>query len=509
MADEKELITLREQMDAFKIYIPYVEQYGITTTLIETLIKKHQPIKEQLQYMRARYEASKEGVPILDRQISTSSGAIDTLINNKLNNAFDTDIVDGKVGYFLGHAINYAVHTKVRNSATALLDAIESMRTRDNLADKDMTLGKRASIGGYGARMCYIALENDKPVPRITNVKSDECVFLYRESMAEPSYAMHYYDTQRVLQDGSEEKVTIAEFYDDLYFYRFENIGGSGFALQESKLHGFNYVPLFGMENNDELTAEVQKIINLVNAYDRTMSDVSNEIESTRLAILLLYNLGLEKEDIEKMKATGALEMWGGGDGQGTIDARYLTKDVNDSMIENHLNRIENNIMRFAKSVDFTDEKFASNLSGVAIAFKTMSLEHKAINSENKMRAALQYQMKVLCSAWAKLGICKPDDYLNVWFGFKRNLPQNIKEAAESTVLLKGNVSERTRLSLLPFVDDVEAELQAMMNDVKEFGDLLQPLQDNPLDDPIDDDYEDDTGDDVEADEPIVKENET
>ncbi|MEG0381241.1 MAG: phage portal protein, partial [Kurthia sp.] len=100
----------------------------------------------------------------------------------------------------------------------------------------------------------------------------------------------------------------------------------------------------------------------------------------------------------------------------------------------------------------------------------------KAIDSENKMRSSLQYQMKVLCSAWSLLGICDAEDYLNIWFGFKRNLPNNITDAAQATVALKGNVSERTRLSLLPFVDDVEAELEAMRQDREEFADILMPL---------------------------------
>ncbi|CAM5244104.1 hypothetical protein LSPH24S_06356 [Lysinibacillus sphaericus] len=54
------------------------------------------------------------------------------------------------------------------------------------------------------------------------------------------------------------------------------------------------------------------------------------------------------------------------------------TKEVNDQMIENHLNRLEENIMRLAKSVNFSDESFAGNTSGVAMKFKLMALENNA-----------------------------------------------------------------------------------------------------------------------------------
>ena len=243
------------------------------------------------------------------------------------------------------------------------------------------------------------------------------------------------------------------------------------FVLEDVKRHGVQYNPLFVVENNDELDGEAKKILNLVDAFDRTLSDASNEIEASRLAILILQNIGMDEEDIQKMKASGILEMFG-ADGK----ASYLTKDVNDSMIENHLNRLNQNIMRFAKSIDFTDEKFSSNLSGIAILFKTMGLEHKAIVAENKMRSALQYQMKVLCSGWALLGLCDPEDYLKIYFNFKRNLPANRKEEAEIVNILSGQVSQRTLLSYLSTVDDIEAEIEAMQQEREEFNAQLPPL---------------------------------
>lgn len=472
---EYELVKTRELMDAFKIYIPHIQQYGLTHDLITQLIQEHEPVKLQLKKLRNRYEVSKEGTTILNRPLSyiDTTGnmqRLDTMVNNKLNNPFESDIVDSKIGYFLGNAINYAVQKEKVGGYERLIEAIDQLRVRDNLPDKDATFGKYASIGGYGARLCYIGLEMNKPVVRIANLRPEECIFFYNESMSEPRYAMHYYDTVMIQPDGSKQNATVVNFYGELTLTTFIKSDGE-FVMKERKPHGFNYTPCFGLENNDELAGEAQKVLNLIDAYDRTLSDASNEIEATRLAILILYNMGMDEEDVQKMKHAGVLEAWGD-----KIDAKYLTKDVNDSMIENHLNRLNKNIMRFAKSVDFTDEQFAGNLSGIAILFKTMALEHKSIISENKFRSSLQYQMKVICSAWSKLGICAPEDYLNVWFNFTRNLPVNHKEEAEIAVMLKGYVSERTRLSNLSNVDDVEAEIAAMKQDQQEFGEVLEEI---------------------------------
>ncbi|QCR34508.1 phage portal protein [Lysinibacillus sp. SGAir0095] len=479
-------------MDAFKAYIPFILKNGINEEILQQIISEHRGIQQDIRKHQERYEASEEGVPILKRPVKSLNleseriRRIDELINNKLNNTFDSEVVDTKIGYFLGNPINYVVD-KENEKFQSLAATIEDFRTRENIPDKDTTLGTRTSIAGYGARLVYWSVENNKPILKVANIDPAECIFLYEESMSAPTFGIQYYPSVEILADGTKSQVTVVEFHDQSETYFFRN-DTNGFELYDIQPHNLDSCPLFGVENNESLNGEAIKVLNLVDAYDRTMSDANSEIEATRLAILILRNIGMDDDDVKQMNKLGLLEMFGQD-----VEAKYLTKDVNDTMIENHLNRLEKNIHKFAKSVDFSDEAFGGNISGIAIKFKTMALEHKAIIAEHKFRSALQYQFKLLCAGWAKLGICSPDDYLNIWFGFKRNLPSNIKEEAEATSLLKGLVSERTRLSLLSFVDDVEAEIEALKEDQVEFGNKLDPLE--PIDGPdseLDDDVIDD-----------------
>lgn len=466
--------SIRKRMDAFKAYIPHIRQYGINEKLLAQIIQEHKSVRADVQKLQERYDASSEGVPILKRERplvgleSEKIRRLDQIINNKLNNSFDSDIVDSKIGYFLGNPINYVVDKGLK--ADALTKTIDDFRIRENIPDKDTTLGKMTSICGYGARLVYWGTDNDKAVLKVANIDPAECIFLYEETMSVPTYSIQYYSIQEVQADGTKREVTIAEFHDELETYFFKDYG-DGFELTDIKEHFLHNPPLFGVENNDSLQSDAEKVLNLIDAYDRTLSDANSEIEATRLAILILKNIGMDEEDIEEINRIGVMEIF-----DDNAEAKYLTKEVNDTMIENHLNRLEQNIHKFAKSVDFSDEAFAGNISGIAIRFKTMALEHKSIIAEHKLRSALQYQFKLLCAGWAKLGICSPDDYLNIWFGFKRNLPANLLEEAQVTATLKGLVSERTRLSLLSFVDDVDAELEAMKQDEIEFGEKLPPL---------------------------------
>ncbi|MFJ6264413.1 phage portal protein [Lysinibacillus xylanilyticus] len=487
--------TIRKRMQRFRPYIKYFQEHSIKSDIIAQLISEHKSIHDDVVKLQQRYETSKDGVPILKRtpnpmhfMENERMRRVDALVNNKLNNAIDADFVDTKIGYFLGNPISYVVEARKEPRLQLLADEVEAFRTRNNVPDKDTTAGKQTDIAGYSARLVYFTTENDKLVLKIANIEPQGCIFFYEESMSEPTFALQYYPSVVIDAQGNKQSVTEVEFHDNTHTYFFRS-GTSGYELYDTILHGLDGCPLFGIENNDELQGAAIRILNLIDAYDRTMSDANSEIESTRLAILLLRNLGMDEEDIQELHKSGALEMWGDN-----TDIKYLTKDVNDTMIENHLNRLEANMHKFAKSVDFSDEAFAGNISGVAMKFKTMALEHKAIIAEHKMRSALQYQFKLLCSGWAKLGICEPEDYLKVWFGFKRNLPVNVLEESQATVNLKGNVSERTRLSLLSFVDDVDAELEEMQKDAKLYGNELEPLDaGNDEDEDIDPEEVDET----------------
>lgn len=442
---------MREFMSAIKTS-------GISGDLVSRIIEAHKKDHDRMLVLYERYMADASGVPILQRNPiefeDFETGAIrriDNKVNNRLNNSFDSDIVDTKVGYLFGHPITYETD---KNSTLKKL--IEEFNLRNNIEDKDSEWGKKAAICGYGARLAYVDPEGKE---RVLNINPWEVVILSESDITEPSYALRYYKVID-FQNGNRTELHKAEFYDEKNVYFFIANDGANYSLVDQRPHLFDFCPLYGLPNNEELKGDAEKVLSLIDAYDRTLSDASNEIEQYRLAYLILKGAGADEETLENLKKTGIFELFDEKE-----DVKYLTKDINDTMIENHLDRLEENILRFAKSVNFQDEKFAGNISGVAMKFKLMALENKCITMERKMTAALRYQFKVLCSAWAKRGLAGADDYLNVWFGFKRNLPANILEEAQTTAALKGFVSEKTRLSLLSFVDDPEYEMEEIQNE--------------------------------------------
>lgn len=431
--------------------IKQIKTDGIQPKHIESLIEMHKVDRERMYGLYERYKAKHEAVPVFshdpvrqyeDFETGGNVKRIDQFVNNKLNNAFDVEIVDTRTGYMHGVPIVY------RDEDDEETELIKQFNLLNNIPDKDSELGKMAAICGYASRIIYIDKEGNE---RIKNLKPYNTIFL-GEDISEPEFSMHYYP----VEDNDTKQITwYAEFYDDTHYHVFTG-GEQAMHAGDTKAHLADYNPLFGIPNNEELIGDAERVIALIDGYDRALSDASSEISQTRLAYLVLKGLGMDEEEIQQLNKSGAFELY--DDKQ---DVKYLTKDVNDTMIENHLDRLEKNIMRFAKSVNFNSDEFNGNVPVIGMHLKLMALENKCITFERKMTAALRYQFKVLYSIWKRKNKRTGSDldYLNVSYLWTRNIPVNKLEEAQVLTTLNGQVSDRTRYALSTLVEDPEDEI--------------------------------------------------
>jgi len=447
--------------------------------IFNALILEYKPKHEKMISNYQRYKASSapDGVPVFTRKFTDTNK-----INRQLNNPFDVDIIDVKLGYMLGNPIIYG-YDREKYTVDNVFDdkkyklefgAIDEFNLANDSEDIDGETLKKASICGYAARLLYI---NQDGQARIMNVNPWECVFISDGSLNEAQYAMRYYD----MIDNGKKRVYV-EWYDEKNIYYYISAEDVANSTKESKLrfipydkngkesqpHMFTGIPLIQFVNNEERQGDCDKVYSEIDAYDRTISDVNSEIEQFRLAYVALFGLNPTDEMIEQAKKTG---FFGFPDKESGME--FVTKDLNDVAIENHLNRLEDNIYRFAKSVNFEDEAFGGNVSGIAMKFKMFGLESKCVISERKFTAALRTQYKILATAMKAKGA--NIDYLNMTFTWTRNFPLNLLDEADTTLKLKGLVSERTRLGLLSFIDDPEKEIKQM-----ELEDALLPDLDEP-----------------------------
>jgi SPP1 family phage portal protein len=229
--------------------------------------------------------------------------------------------------------------------------------------------------------------------------------------------------------------------------YTFVGVDDNG-NVRNPDTHVFGGIPLIQFKNNEELLADGEKALKLIDAYDRAVSDASSEIEQFRFAYLLLYGVELTDAELDKLRQTGALAI--PDDGR----AEFLTKNVVTDMLEKFLDRTEANILRFAKSVNFGDREFASDISGESRKWKLLTLENKAIIAERKFTAALMKQFQLLNNYWGVVNT--PIDLNALSFQFTRNIPNSLNEEADLLIKLLGNVPTELAYSLVSFIKDAK-----------------------------------------------------
>ncbi|MEI2392197.1 phage portal protein [Priestia megaterium] len=426
-----------------------------TSSIIKAIIDKHAASKTATFDLYKRYD--QKDVPIQSRTMSDNKKP-----NNKLTHDYRGYIIDQIVGYLWGKPISYQIDKLAYDESNydKCIKQLSRFSILNSMDDLDSELGKRMSICGYAARLLYIDKDG---LERVMNLNPWEVVFIQEGN--ERTHAVRYYKV-KAGADKKEERTRI-EWYDNkqVTFYVEDDKGEYVLDQEEAKDHLYGYVPVILFQNNDEEKGDFEKVEPLIDAYDKNRSDSVNELETFASAYMGFTGVDVDDEVIAKMKQTGALNL--GEDG----DAFFITKDINDSFVENTRKNLDRDIHKFSASVDMADEKFSgSSQTGESRKWKLISLENKAATKSRKFSKGLREQFKVLCSAWKKKNV--PLDYLDMHWDFKRNLPIDLSYIAEYASKLKGIQSDRTTLSQIPYIDDVDYELQLMKEESEGVLDL-------------------------------------
>lgn len=418
------------------------------TTYLREVISKY--ILNQVPELVHNYELYKGKHKIEDRVVMDTNKP-----NNKLTNDFYGYIIDTTIGYFLGSPIQIQFENKEVELA---LNTILQDNFKDDLF---MEIGKEMCIKGHSALMVY---QNEQSETKLVRLPKEKVIFIYDEDGGiDVVGAIRFYNTTEFNRGTKEEFINIEVYTDtEITHYRAKGTGSNVGELSlnmnykvNPQPHIYGVVPIIDFQNNEEGFSDLQKVESLVDDYDRILSDSSNEQEAYRNAYLMIKNMVLNEKSLQRLKEEGIIEVDDDG------DVKFVTKNIQDSAIQSHLDRLSTNIFKFAQTPDLSDEKFAGNLSGVAIRFKMFGLETKCIIKERKMNRAIRQLVKIL-SVPLKVLVGDDIDHTDADIIFTRNLPANLTEIVDTVVKLNGVVDQETLLSLLPFIPDTTAVIEAL-----------------------------------------------
>lgn len=486
MNDLQKKSVMRSKKEKYPDYtaeIEAIEKEGISDKLLRRIIKKHRYNAECNKKLIERYETLEDGVPIFGRH--PRFGDTPDAINHRINNDFFSEIVDFKTGYFAGNPIAYSysdteeamddtgdvgdTESEQEKARDAASKAITDFVTRSNMFDVDMECTKFASICGYAGRLFYIDPDGAE---RVMVIPPNECIVLSKTlDITQPTYGVRYYTTK----DIKDNDIIKAEYYDGVNIYYAEGGSVSSLTITDKQPDLFGCCPLQGIPNNREMQGDAEKVLALIDAYDRAISDNSNEADAFANAYMVFENINIDDKEMEKAQKSGAIK-FDSYDGKGKV--YFLTKVINDSFIEHHLDRLEENIYRFSKTPNLSDEAFGT-ASGISLKFKLTGLETKCGMFEAKMISAGVYMFQLLAKAWAKKQL--KIDPLQCVMSFKRNFPLDLLSEAQAVqALVAAGLPRRVAFDIaLSCVDDVDWVMQL----IEEEKDGIPSLMDDDDDD--------------------------
>jgi SPP1 family phage portal protein len=235
--------------------------------------------------------------------------------------------------------------------------------------------------------------------------------------------------------------------------YTMNGIGGLLTFVSE-EYHFFNQCPANVWALPDEKSI-FECIISLQDASNELLSSEIDDYSAFCDAYLTLTGMDADSEDIKNMKENRVLIL------PQNAQANWLTKAASDAQVENILKRIHESIYRIAACPDFSSESFVGGVSsGIAIQYRLTGMETRAAKICAEMKKALQRRVEIICSiASLKLG---EEVFRDIQIEFKRNIPEDTAAIINMINTLKGTVSDATLLSQLDFIQDVNAEIEAV-----------------------------------------------
>ncbi len=377
----------------------------------------------------------------------------DTKPNNKVVHTYCNYISNTLTSYFMSNGVKYSADDE---SAVAELNKI--FRYNDEQSH-NYSLAKEASVFGVAYELVYVDIRGNV---RFKKLKATECIPIYDNTLEdELLYLIRFYDSKDILE---KEATRIIEIYSRESIARYKG-KSNAFQFVDEQPHGFTgYVPVSIYKNNEKQKNDFGMIITLNDAYDMTVSDSVNDMAQFADSYLVLKGLGdVSDDDLRKMKINRTLLL----DDESGAD--FLVKNVNDAYAQNILNRLDSDIHKFSGSLDLTSDITA--LSGIAIKYRLIAMENNAAAKQTEFKKGLLRRIELISQIISVLGGASVITEIEI--SFSRNLPTDEMEAAELVNKLRGIVSDETLLSLLPFVENAQDELEK----IKKSDDIYKDVE--------------------------------
>lgn len=355
-------------------------------------------------------------------------------------------VTDTYSGYICGKPVSYTSNQNI--------DDVQDCINYNDSDAEDMAWCTNALIYGVGYELQWIDKYSQV---RYSQVNPLNAFAIYDNTLdCDLLYFVRWYKRDNF----DDNDIFNIEVYSDKTVKTYQAHGLSGaLELISEEQHYFNDVPVSVFYLNETEENIFNCIITLNDAYNELQSSEIDDFNAWVDAYLTLTGVDADSEDIASMKANRVLILPEGA------TANWLTKNASDTQIVNMLDNIKKNIFKVTACPDMADETFLAQ-SGTALAYKLVGFENVASGIVARFTKAIQRRIELICNV---LNLKATDAiWRDININFVRNLPVNLTETINLVNALKGTVSDATLLGQIPFITDVQSELEAVQKQKEE-----------------------------------------
>lgn len=407
----------------------------LTIELLQKIINKfHVEVEPKLHRYKNYYDGKQA---ILNKAYADASKPCNKTVIN-----YARSICDAYTGYLASPGyISYSSENEI--------EEIMNILRYNDYQSEDSHFLQEALIYGVAAELMYI---DSKGQTRFRLINPLQCFGIFDDSLTGD---LMYFVRMYKENEWDDSNTYLVDVYSDFDIKHYKMEGRNGYLKYNGEEpHYFAQCPA-----NIFFLPDEKSIFDCI----MTLQDSVNEVLSAEIsdyaafcdAYLVLKGVDADSEDIAAMKENRVMLV------PSDATAEWLTKNASDTQVENILKRLHDSIYRIAQCPDFSSENFVGGVSsGVSIRFKLSGIEFRAGAIEAEMKKALQRRVEIICGiASLKMG---EEVFRDINIDFKRNIPEDITATVNMVNSLKGSVSDATLLSQLSFVEDVNAELEAL-----------------------------------------------
>nr|WP_306462904.1 phage portal protein [Enterococcus durans] len=426
-----------------------------------------------------------------DNNIKRRPNKPDGRADNRIASDFANFIVSFKQGVLLGNPISY-------NGDKVIVERINRFASESNEDYHNQLMSRDA----FGLGRAYEWVGRDEyGKETIAKFDAEQTFVIYDNTKDRNSICGVHYFVEKFL----DKSFTRIELYTNCgynYYFTAKDDDLENAVLDEDGevQSYFDTVQINEWINNEERTSDFEHVMDSIDAYDLSRSEMANFQQDSSEAYLVIKGNPDTADDQEgdnsklavfqammqaRMLVLGDKKIYDNNVAGAEPDAYYLKKEYDVAGMEANDSRTVADILRFTSLIDFTDENIGSNQSGIGFRFKGWGSDNDRKNKERMVKKAIMRRLRLLTHSWSiKDELNKPQGLIDtvkaffvsdekqqeqlynkvneIQIQFTPNVPQSDEEIMSVIAGMVGIVSDQTlcemaeRLTGVPFKEELK-----------------------------------------------------